>query len=88
MVRPALRSRSFRRVKRKAPGGRVVLHFKPRKPTKHTCKNCKKVLAGVPNMMNSKFRSVSISQKRPTRPYGGNLCGNCMRVVMKAKARE
>ena len=28
------------------------------------------------------------TKKRPERPFGGNLCSDCMRKIMKEKARS
>ncbi|MFZ8789519.1 MAG: 50S ribosomal protein L34e, partial [Acidilobaceae archaeon] len=40
MVRPTLRSRSWRRVYRRTPGGETIVHFERRRPGKPTCWRC------------------------------------------------
>jgi len=84
MVRPALRSRSLRRVKRKTPGKTHKVHYKPKKPSIARCAICKKPLHGVPRERSSKMR-IARTKKKPTRPYGGNLCSSCMRTRFKEK---
>ena len=88
MVRPGLRSRTLRRVKRKAPGARVSLQYKIRKADKPICAQCKSVLHGVAHGIPSKARNATLSGKRPSRPYGGMLCSPCMRKKQIAKARS
>lgn len=87
MVRPALRSRSFKRKKVKTPGGELRIHYRKEKPSPALCANCRKPLHGVPRQRAIAFGSLSRSQKRPERPYGGNLCSACMREKIKSKIR-
>ena len=42
------RSRSYKRVNTKTPGGVNVLRYKKKKPSKHVCAECGAVLHGVP----------------------------------------
>lgn len=88
MVRPALRSRSFRRKKVKTPGGTSVTHYLKRDPSPSKCAMCRKPLHGVPKERNIKLSSLSRSQRRPERPYGGNLCSACMRQKIKDQFRK
>ena len=85
MVRPALRSRSLRRVKIKTPTGRHVVHYKRRRPDTAICAQCKKPLHGIPRLRASRFSDLAKTQKRPERPYGGNLCSPCMRAKMRER---
>ena len=73
------KSRSFRRVFVKTPGGKTTLHYRKRKPSKRTCALCKKPLHGIPHLIQSKFKDLPKTAKRPQRPYGGVLCSSCMR---------
>ena len=79
MVAGKYRARTFRRVKVKTPGGRVVVHFRKRKPAKAQCGVCGAELKGVPRVRALRLKSMTKSQKRPERPYGGVLCSRCMR---------
>lgn len=84
MVRPKLRTRSYRRVKVRTPGGEVALHFEKRKPGKAVCSRCGNPLGGVPHQRPSKLRGLSKSKKRPNRPYGGVLCSTCLAELISA----
>ena len=42
------RSRSYKRVYKNTPGGENVLRYKKKKPSKHVCAECGKLLHGVP----------------------------------------
>ncbi|MEM0365688.1 MAG: 50S ribosomal protein L34e [Acidilobaceae archaeon] len=89
MVRPGLRVRSIRRVYRRAPSGRVVIHFEEKRPGKPICSNCGKPLGGVPKLKHVELRKLSKSKKRPNRPYGGTLCSTCLsRLITRAVLRE
>lgn len=88
MVRGMFKSRTLRRVFRKTPGGANVLHYKKRKPAHAKCGTCKAILNGVPRERPYKMQNMSKSEKRPDRPFGGNLCSSCTREKLKLKARQ
>ncbi|NQV08608.1 50S ribosomal protein L34e [Candidatus Woesearchaeota archaeon] len=88
MVRPALRSRSLRKVFRKLPGGKTSTYYRRRKPSKAKCSNCEAILKGVPQERPYKMQRMSKSQKRPSRPYGGKLCSKCSKDDIKQEARK
>lgn len=73
------KSRTYRRIPKKLPGGRITTQYKKRKPSRAQCAECGAVLAGVPRERPFIMRSISKTQKRPERPYGGVLCSKCMR---------
>ncbi|MCE4627808.1 MAG: 50S ribosomal protein L34e [Desulfurococcales archaeon] len=83
MVRPALRSRSRRRVKVRTPGGRQVTHYEKRKPGPARCARCGRPLAGVPRLRPNRLRRMSKTAKRPERPYGGVLCPSCLAELLR-----
>lgn len=87
MPAPRYRSRTFRRMQRKTPGGRVSLTYRKRKPSKAKCAVCGVVLKGVPRERPYKMQNMPKSQKRPERPYGGMLCSKCTRKKIKDMAR-
>ena len=79
MPAPRYRSRSLRRVFVKTPSGKNKLTYRKRKPSKSKCSSCSKVLKGVPNVRATKLKTIPKSKKRPSRPFGGELCSSCSR---------
>lgn len=77
------KSRTLRRVFVKTPGKENKIQYKKRKPSKKRCAECNKELHGIPNLIQSKFRNLAKSKKRPQRPYAGKLCSSCMRKKIK-----
>lgn len=82
-MKPGHRSRTFRRVHVKTPGGDNVIHHKKRKPGQAVCGSCGAVLKGVASDRPYKMQNMPKSKKRPERPYGGVLCSKCMREKIK-----
>ena len=87
MPRPALRSRSFVRKRIKTPSGIKRIHYSKRKHSPAVCATCKKPLHGVPRGRDAGIANLTRRQKRPERPYGGNLCSSCMREKVKTGLR-
>ena len=87
MVAPRFRSRRFRRVNVRTPGGNTVLHHERRKPGKPQCAKCGEYLKGVIRGTISKVQKASKTQRRPERPYGGMFCSRCTRKLIVSKAR-
>ncbi len=87
MPQPRFRSRSYRRVRKKLPGGSNVIHYEKRLPRVAKCANCNSELKGIPRGRPSKMKKLGVSNKRVERPYGGNLCSKCTRALVKEKAR-
>ena len=69
MVSGRFKSRTFRRVKVKTPGGRTVMHYRKRKPAKAKCANCGDVLKGVARVSSAKLKATAKSKKRPVFSY-------------------
>jgi len=84
MPRPARRSRSLKRVKRKAPSGDVRIAYKRVRPSLAKCAECRKPLAGTVRARPAKAGMAKTS-KRPTRLYGGYLCAGCAKQKVKAE---
>ena len=82
-----LKSKTFRRIFVKTPGGKTVVHFKKRKPSKARCGRCGKMLHGVMRERPHKMKNMGKSKKRPTRAFGGYYCGRCIREVIKERSR-
>ena len=82
-----LKSRSFRRIKKKLPGGETVIHYVKKKPGKHKCSSCRSILKGTPRERPKKMQKLHKTMKRPERPFGGVFCSKCLREKIKAEAR-
>lgn len=78
-----LRTRSVKKMRVRTPGNRLVTHFKMEKVGVAKCNICKKPLHGVPRVIPSEMGKIPKSSRRPERPYGGNLCSECMRRVLR-----
>ena len=87
MVELRFRSTSYKKIRKRTPGGRLVIHFRRKKVGYAKCAICKKPLSGVPRLRPSEIRKLPKSQRRPTRPYGGYLCSACMRKEIKKRVR-
>ncbi|MCE4625877.1 MAG: 50S ribosomal protein L34e [Desulfurococcales archaeon] len=85
MVRPALRSRSLRRVHVTTPGGRRVVHYEKRRPGPARCARCGRPLNAVPRLRPNRLRQLSKTAKRPERPYGGVLCARCLAELLRQR---
>ncbi len=88
MVDGKHKSRSMRKVFRRTPGAKTVVHYVKRKPSKAQCGMCGTQLAGVPREGPAKMRNMPKTSKRPERPFGGVLCAKCSKRVAIAEARE
>ena len=73
---------------KKVPGGRTVVHYKAKKPSKAKCGDCGKVLAGVARERPAKMKNLPKTKKKPSRPFGGNLCSKCMRKKIISGVRK
>jgi large subunit ribosomal protein L34e len=88
MVSGRFKSRTFKRIFKRTPGAKTVLHYVLRKPSKHKCSVCGDILKGIKNLRPTKMQNIAKSQKTVKRPYGGNLCSKCMRQKIKEKITE
>jgi len=88
MPQPYKRSRSLRRLQVKVPGGITKTHYKKRKPSRASCGNCGAVLGGVLRERPKVLKRLPRTKKRPERPYGGNLCSKCTRLLIIEKVRS
>lgn len=88
MPAPNKRSRTFRRVFVKTPGGKNVLHYRKRKPAKAHCASCGALLHGVPRERPYVMQRLGKTEKRPERKFGGQLCSRCSRFKLREHARS
>lgn len=88
MVSGRHKSRTFRRVFVKTTSGKSKISYRKRKPAKSKCGLCGAELKGVVRARPYLRKNMPKSSKRPSRPYGGNLCSKCMRKSLIARARS
>ncbi|MEM4700189.1 MAG: 50S ribosomal protein L34e [Candidatus Nezhaarchaeales archaeon] len=88
MPRPALRTRSRKRVRVRLPGGGASVHYKRERPGPARCAWCGSLLGGVPRLLPHELRGLAKSSRRPTRPYGGYLCHACLRLGLQRAVLE
>jgi len=88
MVQGKYKSGRFARKHVKVPGGRTVPRFEERRPKQAHCTGCGKTLPGIPRMTRVEAKNSPKTAKRPERPYGGQLCGACMRQKIIAQHRK
>lgn len=87
MVERKLRSRSYRRIAKVAPGGRKIIHYERKKPKIATCPVTGEALKGVPRERPINLKKIPKSSRRPERPFGGVLSSKASRAILKSKAR-
>ena len=87
MVDGRKKSRTFRRVFKKTPGGKTKKVYLKRKPGKAQCADCGAYLKGVPRERPYKMQNMPKTKKRPERPYGGMLCSKCTRKKIIGQTR-
>jgi len=81
------RNKTFRKVHVKTPGGKTVIQYKKKKPSKAICASCGDKLKGVPRERPYKMQRMAKTIKRPERPFGGVLCSKCSRAKIISKVR-
>lgn len=81
---------AFKTIQRRTPGGRTAIHRKKKKTAKRKCAVCHGLLHGTPRGSPVEIRKLSKTERRPSRPFGGQLCSRCSRkiVALKAKVRN
>ncbi len=77
---------SFKKLQRRTPGGKTVTHKKKKKTGKHKCAICHDLLHGTPRGSPVEIGKLSKTERRPSRPFGGQLCSKCSRIVIRLKA--
>ncbi|HUW48502.1 MAG TPA: 50S ribosomal protein L34e [Patescibacteria group bacterium] len=85
MPRPSERTRSKRRIIRSLPGGGTRTLFKGELGAPLRCALCGQELAGVSN--TPKTRRLNKSRKKVWRPYGGQVCHNCLKTAFRQAVR-
>ena len=80
------KSRTLRRVFVKT-STRIVKHYTKKMPRKARSSDGA-ILHGVPRGNAVDISRLSKTQRRPQRPYGGNLSSKAMRALIVRKVRE
>lgn len=74
-------------VKKRIPGGKTVSQYRRKMYSRHQCALCKELLQGTPRGSKTAMHKLTKSQRRPTRPFGGQLCTKCTVKVLALKAK-
>ena len=77
------KSNTFRPMKKRTPGGKLVIHYVKRKHKPVRCAVTKQILPGVARG----DQKVAKSQRRPERPFGGILSSKALRRRIIRKVR-
>lgn len=88
MPAPKYKSGSAKKVYKRAPGNRRVLHIRRKKQSLARCSTCGALLGGVPSGRIVQVSKMAKTQKRPERAFGGVLCPKCVKKLMIIKARN
>lgn len=87
MVKPMLRTRSRKKVKKRVPGGKTVIHYREGKTGRKACARCERPLGGTPSATSSGIKKMSKSEKVPKRAYAGTLCPACLEDLLRYETR-
>jgi large subunit ribosomal protein L34e len=77
----------MRKVKTRMPSGKVKIRENLEKPRFPVCAMCRKPMHGMKRENQAGLRKFSKTEKRPSRLYGGYLCANCTKELVRIKAR-
>jgi large subunit ribosomal protein L34e len=86
--RPSERTRSKKRVSKSLPGSGQSVHYRLRAGAAQRCLVCKRPLAGVPRLSRVMASKLSRGKKRILRPFGGQVCHDCLKRGLKQAARS
>ena len=85
---PRYRARKgIRRVQRKTPGGRTVVHYEKKNISKAVCAICKGYLQGLNIGTSAEMKKLSRTDRTVQRPFGAYLCSPCSREILSWRAR-
>ncbi|MGQ9726391.1 MAG: 50S ribosomal protein L34e [Candidatus Bathycorpusculaceae bacterium] len=87
MPKPYQQTRTKKRVYKSLPGGSRKLHFKQKPNASPCCSSCGRPLSGIPRITTSEMRKLNRSKRRVWRPFGGQICHNCLKNALKQAAR-
>ncbi|MEL9990588.1 MAG: 50S ribosomal protein L34e [Thermoproteus sp.] len=84
MVRPALRSRSLRRVQKRTPGGRTATYYYKRFASPPKSAITGEPIQGVEKRVKTDRRPV----RMPSRPYGGYVSHKVLERALRLAVRS
>lgn len=84
MPAPRYRSRSLRRIKVRTPGGELKVHYEKRFRNPPRCAICGRILNG---MNEKRIKTDHEPIKAVSRPYGGYVCHECLKLGLKLAIR-
>ncbi len=87
MPQPHLRTRSKKRSKVTLTSGRNRTHYKMEIVPTPSCAMCGKPLAGISHLSPVRIRKLDRSKRKIWRPYGGQICHNCLKRTLKQSVR-
>jgi large subunit ribosomal protein L34e len=87
MTRKSLRGGAKKRVQTRLPGNRSITRYKKEKIKGSHCVRCGQFFASVPRLTNSRLGKLFPTQRKIMRPYGGQLCHDCVRELVKEAVR-
>ncbi len=86
-MRLGLNSSSMKRRAVKVPSGNLSFHFSKAKPKSRSCASCGAQLKGIPRLTPIRFSNTAKSTHSVSRKFGGELCSNCSRELIKKNFR-
>jgi large subunit ribosomal protein L34e len=78
-------NKSLKKIKKKASGGRTVMHIRKIKPQHLLCYKCGAKLNRA-KLTNIEIKRMPKTKRRPERPFP-ELCSKCMRKHFKESVR-
>jgi len=88
MPRPHERTRSMKRVNKAAASGKRRTRYKRKINAPAHCRLCGQPLAGIMHLAPLKASKLNKSRKKVWRPYGGQLCHECLKLNLRHVSRE
>jgi len=86
-MRPGLRTKSLKKVKKKLPSGSTTTHFKHKKAKGARCSSCGAEIHGLPILKPIRYSNLNKSARTINRKYGVELCSKCSREKIKKNVR-
>lgn len=87
MVKRSHRTRSWKKVQTRVPGGESRTFLKKELPGKAVCGVCGNELHGIPREKPIRFKNLSKSQRTVNRKFGGELCTKCAREKLRNEVK-